>query len=775
MPFSPEARFPEELPDQSKQFDLTHDDATDRDSETPSQWAGAFAQRVWNEVHAIGAEVSGAGTGRVASEGGLEIGWSGFRLRGGSGVVDVSAGTLVLPDNATCYVEVDASGVVSQNASGFDVARLPLAEVVTSGGAIQSITDKRAWLRIASAGDHDHDGTASATFQLEDEAGGPTLSSFGAEKVLWADAPLWFGPRTADVGGSTFPDEWNGPGYHAGVAHLTHPYQYALYIYGIADSASSIQDASLTAMNGFVMTKTDCTGNANYLRGGWYYAWHLGDRDVDNGIFGVEGVGRYGSSWESPNCEVIGVYGYADQSAGTTYDVMGVSGYANLFGGTTPYLVGVCAGTTNFGGTADNSIGLWIWGVADGGCTYSILSETTAPADFAGGMKIGGVMSAKAATELTISGGAVTIAKSAHRIDGEADADDDLDTINGGQAGDLLLVYPESAARSITLKHGTGNIATPDGSDYTIPADGLVLLLNDGTTWRMLGSAGGGASALGELSDVNLSAVARGDVLYYDGAGWANLGAGTSGQFLQTQGAGADPQWATPAGSGDMTKAVYDQDDDGAVDMAEGLKTTTGPTELTMGAVADGEYLKRSGSTIVGDTPGGGSGAMTVIDDQELTSSASSITFSSIPGTYKDLKLVLSLRGDDASELQGVYLAFNGASSGHGDRYWVLYGGASEATGSHESLSAALLGWAPCASAPSGAFVDCQVEIADYADPGKLPTANVEGSMIYGASTARMFRSMAFHRAAAGVTQLTLTMAAGDFAAGSRATLYGIG
>jgi len=36
-----------------------------------------------------------------------------------------------------------------------------------------------------------------------------------------------------------------------------------------------------------------------------------------------------------------------------------------------------------------------------------------------------------------------------------------------------------------------------------------------------------------------------GDVLYYNGTNWARLGTGTSGQFLQSQGSGSNPQWAT--------------------------------------------------------------------------------------------------------------------------------------------------------------------------------------------------------------------------------------
>jgi hypothetical protein len=39
-----------------------------------------------------------------------------------------------------------------------------------------------------------------------------------------------------------------------------------------------------------------------------------------------------------------------------------------------------------------------------------------------------------------------------------------------------------------------------------------------------------------------------------------------------------------------------------------GLRETSGPTLLALGAVADGEYLRRSGATVVGGTPAAGGG-----------------------------------------------------------------------------------------------------------------------------------------------------------------------
>ena len=46
-------------------------------------------------------------------------------------------------------------------------------------------------------------------------------------------------------------------------------------------------------------------------------------------------------------------------------------------------------------------------------------------------------------------------------------------------------------------------------------------------------------------TDVGTTITTQGDILYRDGSGLARLGAGTSGQFLKTQGTGANPVWAT--------------------------------------------------------------------------------------------------------------------------------------------------------------------------------------------------------------------------------------
>jgi hypothetical protein len=51
-----------------------------------------------------------------------------------------------------------------------------------------------------------------------------------------------------------------------------------------------------------------------------------------------------------------------------------------------------------------------------------------------------------------------------------------------------------------------------------------------------------------------------------------------------------------------------------------------------------------------------------------LSGNASTITFSSIPSTYTDLRIDLSLRRSNAYDRRVLQMTFNGASSGYSDR-----------------------------------------------------------------------------------------------------------
>jgi hypothetical protein len=75
-----------------------------------------------------------------------------------------------------------------------------------------------------------------------------------------------------------------------------------------------------------------------------------------------------------------------------------------------------------------------------------------------------------------------------HTVDTESDAaSDDLDTITAPIAWpifNLLILRPENDARTVVIKHGTGNIVLSGGADITLDdVTDHVMLLYDGTQW----------------------------------------------------------------------------------------------------------------------------------------------------------------------------------------------------------------------------------------------------------------------------------------------------
>jgi hypothetical protein len=88
----------------------------------------------------------------------------------------------------------------------------------------------------------------------------------------------------------------------------------------------------------------------------------------------------------------------------------------------------------------------------------------------------------------TIASGVITVTTGRVEVDTEAAAStDNLDTINGGGDGDILVLYTANADRDVVLKNATGNLRT--GSDITLshPRD-CVTLWYDGTAavWRVM-------------------------------------------------------------------------------------------------------------------------------------------------------------------------------------------------------------------------------------------------------------------------------------------------
>ena len=89
--------------------------------------------------------------------------------------------------------------------------------------------------------------------------------------------------------------------------------------------------------------------------------------------------------------------------------------------------------------------------------------------------------------ELTISSGAVTITGSSHSIDTESDASsDDLNTINGGVTGKLLIITTANDARDVIVKDGSGNIVTNTGDIKLKDTNTKLVFQYDGSNWILI-------------------------------------------------------------------------------------------------------------------------------------------------------------------------------------------------------------------------------------------------------------------------------------------------
>lgn len=129
---------------------------------------------------------------------------------------------------------------------------------------------------------------------------------------------------------------------------------------------------------------------------------------------------------------------------------------------------------------------------------------------------------------------------------------------------------------------GSGQIADGVILNEDVAANAAIArtkLADVSATSRVIGrkTAGAGADEELTLSDVLdfVGSAAQGDILIRGAATWTRLGAGTSGQFLKTQGAGANPLWAGVTADMKIISATRAQNgSNGAVTYAHGLGRT---------------------------------------------------------------------------------------------------------------------------------------------------------------------------------------------------------
>lgn len=286
----------------------------------------------------------------------------------------------------------------------------------------------------------------------------------------------------------------------------------------------------------------------------------------------------------------------------------------------------------------------------------------------------------------------------------------------------------------------------------------------------------------------------RGSILYRGASGWAILAPGTSGNVLTSNGSGADPSYQVAAAGYSDEQA---QDAVGAMAETNSLQYTDATPELKvkrqMSITADASGLKldgdsaapgnsklygTNGSGVKGwyDQPsgGGGGGDFVRLYDNVLSSSSSSVTISSISGSYKHLRLMVTGRGTDSSTEVTVRLQFNSdTNSNYG---YARQSGNSNGSSDHAGANTnnfIIAGFVAAAGSTSGYVGSCDVTIFDYTNTtfNKSLTSTAmlnSGSVMYSDVWTGTWRSTS------AINSITVFASAGSFATGTRITLYGL-
>jgi hypothetical protein len=167
----------------------------------------------------------------------------------------------------------------------------------------------------------------------------------------------------------------------------------------------------------------------------------------------------------------------------------------------------------------------------------------------------------------------------------------------------------------------------------------------------------------------------------------------------------------------------------------------------------------------------------TLINSNVLTTTAASITFSSIPATYTDLVVRYSARTTESGPNELIIYTLNGNTSSNYSTT-TLIGNASSVI-SNRTTSAANIraGWQSGNTATANTFGSAEIYIPSYTVSQKKPTGNFSAAENNNTGTADTYinANAGLFSITTAVSSITLTPINGtNFVSGSSFYLYGI-
>jgi hypothetical protein len=204
---------------------------------------------------------------------------------------------------------------------------------------------------------------------------------------------------------------------------------------------------------------------------------------------------------------------------------------------------------------------------------------------------------------------------------------------------------------------------------------------------------------------------AQGDVLYYNGSDWSRLAAGTSGQYLKTQGAGANPVWGTVAAGSNWD----------------------------------------------------------VIDEVVVSVAAATVTFSSIASGYKHFKIISRAVTDTNQTLNITFN--NDTSAGNYTTGYREWRGTATTLSAETNTSSANV---PLGYIRTTTTNDLEIMISNYATQEKMVTCTCNSIDIATSSSSRYaLRYGVWENTTNEISEIDLQMTSGNIEAGSNFILLG--
>lgn len=164
-----------------------------------------------------------------------------------------------------------------------------------------------------------------------------------------------------------------------------------------------------------------------------------------------------------------------------------------------------------------------------------------------------------------------------------------------------------------------------------------------------------------------------------------------------------------------------------------------------------------------------------LITSTTLSSSAASVTFSSIPATYTDLVLKVSARDTNATADNGQFrLRFNGDTATNYSLTYLYGSGAAAGSGrySNQTNAGLAFGSGDTAGNTSNTFTNMEIYIPNYTSTANKPFSSFSAPEQNG-TNAYMALDAALYRGTSDISSIAIS-ATTNYASGSTFTLYGL-